>query len=544
MGAYTTKARRNEAMIIDKITPYLTEEEQQQLADLRREEDSKLKVARGLSGKDRQAAFEELDDIIFEIGKLEATAERRYQEQNSKEKVLEDIKDIVSAFERADFLAYLKEARKELDLLKTSGAKGYIYETAKKAAKENYDNCFSFIYFNLVPYINALGWTEETEEKVFSIMSQQVELWYPNTQLLVTLPQSPASNLVLEALGAGINISDLPDRKKQVNHGTKYEVQEDGSKRLLSVRNAKVEVEVEISDIERLIGGNKPAKKFFVLSLVKAREQAIHNGQLTKEYICFPLQELVDIGFYKTLRSARAGFNSGREILTDIKIRGKVKKTSKKVAEVDALEVLFTGARIEKGQCFIFLNTRINWSFLVQYYTKLPRYYFKLPNRASDLLYYIFYMARQNTKDIAEKGYFTISFRAIQHRLMLPGEKGLNNPQRDIKEAIETAIEQIEDEHNIAFGNTDFALLPVYDDNAPIAEYLDNGYLKVALKGDFASTFIAISEDKEKKIEQAKKRQEKIQEKAMIQATAKKLDPIIQAGIETLGNESNKPQAD
>lgn len=346
------------------------------------------------------------------------------------------------------------------------------------------------------------------------------------------VPDSTASNLVLDVLGAGADIADLPDRKSQVNHNTKYEVLEDGNKRLISLKNGTgtADITIELADIEKVTGSNKPAKKLFVLSLIKANEQAIHNGQLTKDYISFPLQELLDIGFYKTPQSARKGFNSGADILTSLKIKGKVKKSKKKGAEIDALEVLFTGARIERGQCFIFFNPRISWGFLTQYFTILPHYYFRLPNRASDLLYYIFFLARQHTKDIENRGYFTIGFRAIQHKLQLPNEKGLNNPQRDIKDAIEDSIEQLEEEHSKTYGNMEFSLLPVYDEDAPIAEYLDNGYLKVELKGAFASSFIAISKDTEKQITEAQKRQARIQEKAIAQATAKKLENKTEQG--------------
>ena len=70
----------------------------------------------------------------------------------------------------------------------------------------------------------------------------------------------------------------------------------------------------------------------------------------------------------------------------------------------------------------------------------------------------------------------------------------------------------------------EFALLPVYDDAAPIADYLDNGYLKVSLSGAFATTFIAISKETAKQIETAQKRRERIAEKAIAINTAKKLE--------------------
>ena len=338
------------------------------------------------------------------------------------------------------------------------------------------------------------------------------------------VPDSTASNLILETLGAGADIADLPVRKRQVNHGTTLEVLENGKSRRVTLSGGKSQVTIEIADIDKLTGSNKPAKKLFVLSLIKANEQAIHGGHLTRDYISFPLQELVDIGFYKSLRSARTGFNSGMDALTSLKIKGRIQRTKKKGNSVDALEVLFTGAKIENNQCFVRFNYAIDWGFIVQYFTILPKYYFALPNRASDLLYYIFYLARQNTRDIEERGYFTIGFRAIQHRLQLPNEKGLNNPQRDIKQPIEDSIEQIENLHSITYNNMEFSLLPVCDDTAPIADYLDNGYLKVSLTGAFAETFIAISKDTAKQIETAQKRQACITEKAVAINTAKKME--------------------
>ena len=338
------------------------------------------------------------------------------------------------------------------------------------------------------------------------------------------VPDSTASNLILETLGAGEGIADLPARKRQINHNTTYEVLEDGRKRQVSLVNPKAKVTIELADIDKLTGSNKPAKKLFVLSLIKANEQAIFDGQLTKDYISFPLQELIDIGFYKTPQSARTGFKAGMDALTSLKIKGHIQQTKKRGSTIDALEVLFTGANIKGGQCTVYFNPRISWSFIAEYFTILPRYYFKLPNRASDLLYYIFFLARQHTKDIEERGYFTIGFRAIQHRLQLPSEVGLNNPQRDIKQPIEDAIEALETEHSKLYHNTEFSLLPVYDEAASVKDFLDNGYLKVTLTGAFAETYIAISKDTAKQIEAAQNRQARITEKAVAIKTAKALE--------------------
>ena len=346
------------------------------------------------------------------------------------------------------------------------------------------------------------------------------------------VPDSTASNLILETLGAGENIADLPARKKQINHNTTYEVLEDGKRRQVSVINPKAKVTIELADIDKMTGSNKPAKKLFVLSLIKANEQAIFDGQLTKDCISFPLQELIDIGFYKTPQSARTGFKAGMDALTSLKIKGRIQQTKKRGSAIDALEVLFTGANIKNGQCTVYFNPRISWSFIAQYFTILPRYYFKLPNRASDLLYYIFFLARQHTRDIDERGYFTIGFRAIQHRLQLPSELSTKNPQRDIKDPIDEAIEELETEHSLLYGNTEFSLLPVYEEAASIKDYLDNGYLRVSLTGAFAETYIAISKETSKQIDQAEKRQARITEKAVAIKTAKAIEDAERSGKE------------
>lgn len=323
----------------------------------------------------------------------------------------------------------------------------------------------------------------------------------PSTQkTYYNMPTSTPAQLIREILSYGADVGSIPERKKLYNHSQQIEVKEREMMRRIELQTDKQSIEIELENIEKIKGSNKPAKKLFVLALIKANEQALHKGKLIKDYVSFPLEELIDIGFYKTIRSAREGFKTGMSALTSIKAKGHVQTTGKTRSSIDALEVLFTGATIKNNQCYIYLNHRINWRFIAQYFTIIPRYYFKLPNRASDLLYYIFLLARQHTQDIAKQGYFTISFRAIQYQLQLPSEKDTDKPQRDIKYAIEEAIEQIEEEHSNSCNNMDIELLPVYEENASISEYLDNGYLKISLKENFSQKFIELSKNKNKKI--------------------------------------------
>lgn len=333
------------------------------------------------------------------------------------------------------------------------------------------------------------------------------------------VPTSPATNLFLEVLENGQNLTAL--KNKKVSHSQTIEVLGNGNARQVIATTDKATITLELSDIDKLIGTNKPAKKMFIYTLIKLNEQAFSNGDLKRNYIQFPLQELIDIGFYSRPQSARKGFNDAMDILTSFKIKGTLQKGRKKTIEQSAIAVLFPYAEIKKGTCTITVNDKINWNFITQFYTIVPRNSFKLGNRAFDLQYYIFYLARQNVKKIEDKGYFTISLRAIQQKLSLPMETDTVNPYRDIMEkGILKAVEEIKD----SIDSTEYKLSLVYDANQPIASYLSNGYLKVELKGSYATRFIEISKNQAKQIETAQKRKQTIQDKAIAMKMSQKIE--------------------
>lgn len=68
----------------------------------------------------------------------------------------------------------------------------------------------------------------------------------------------------------------------------------------------------------------------FVFSLIKMNEQAFSGGTLRRNYIQFPLQELIKIGYYRRPQSARKGFNDAMDILTSLKLKGTLQKGKKK----------------------------------------------------------------------------------------------------------------------------------------------------------------------------------------------------------------------
>lgn len=354
-------------------------------------------------------------------------------------------------------------------------------------------------------------------EEPYSVLAADklADLSKIKNECFYNMPDSPASHMMFGVLTSGKkDIDTISFRKKQVSPGTKYEVRAYKNQRQIDMnnKNGSVRVTIEVNDIYKL---SRAGKKFFILSLIKANEQSLFNGELTKDYVSFPLQELVDIGFYSNVYSARVGFEQGMKSFSGIMIKGSIRKSKHSTACVKTFEMPFTGGTIINGQCTIYLNSRIDWNFLIQYFTKLPKYYFKLSSRASDLLYYIFYLARQNTQKIAQQGYFTISFRSIQNMLNLPSEIDNREPSRSIRQPIENAIQEIEDEHKQMYNNAEFSLLPVYDEERTISDFLNNGYLKIIFDGSFALNFIEREQKREDKLLKTEQQQQHIIERSI-----------------------------
>ena len=355
--------------------------------------------------------------------------------------------------------------------------------------------------------------------------SIQIRTEFEKQESFYNLPTSGSSDLIMKALGAGSSLAQLPDNSKKVNHNQSITVRENGKKRQIISKGQNTETIIEIGDIEKLLGSNKAAKKIFAFIQIKMNEQCFDykSGKLYHDEIGFSLQELIDCGFYSRPYSARRGFLSAMDTITSLKLKAVVKRGKKSYttapadADADAagILVLFTGATVENNYCKVALNYKVNWQPLFQYFTLLPKFAFRLGNRPFDLLYSIFYLARQNTKQIKDKGYFTISFRAVQQRLELPSEIDNKDPQRTIRQPIEEAIQSIEDQLAAAGDSDKLVITPVYDDRANIREYLDKGYLKISLNGSYAESFIEQSAKRSKEIEKKQQRQQAIVDKAV-----------------------------
>ena len=341
------------------------------------------------------------------------------------------------------------------------------------------------------------------------------------TKLTKNIPTGEAISLVEAGLAGGGKLHELPGRRKRQNRHTQIDILEDGKRIAIHYTSENQDNLIAFDNIEKLIGKKKGASKFFTLALEKLTEQALNKGELFNNTIKVSIKELLERGFYADAKGARRGFDTAMDILTTIKVRAELKEGKNKTTTAKEVLVLFTGyERDNSGNCYIFLNERINWKALAQYYTIIPSYYPKLTSNGLDLMHLIMNYARlpQNRQSLAEKGHFYITLKAIQNALWLPDEETSKNPERDIKNPIEQALEDIEAQEA---GRGLLYITPTVDGTEPIKEYL-KGHWKIELKGEYLQRFIDITESQEKKIASATKRKNKIEDNARTIALADK----------------------
>ena len=362
----------------------------------------------------------------------------------------------------------------------------------------------------------GLGKNDGLIEEQYSFTPYRKDIEAPAREGFFSMPSSAATYATMKILGAQGDLKEMAVRNNSApsTHGLKIYYGEKGDSRKLSFKRGGNEYIFEIDDIKTLSGYNKSVKKIFAYTLTKINQQAYSDGLFKRGHVSFPLQELVDVGIYKKIRAARAGYDDAMKALTSIKLGGKVKRGKKetKVTSGKAgIEVIFPGAHIENGICYVYLNERISWELIAAFYTRIPAFYFQLPSKAADLLFYIFYLARQNIEKIKEKGYFDINLRSIAQFLGLPRETEAKNPTDAIKNKIEEAIKDIEAKLEESTEKGAFTITPYYKERASITEYLDNGYIRVVLFGSYASYFVEIADKKTKGLEAARRKKERVE---------------------------------
>lgn len=341
------------------------------------------------------------------------------------------------------------------------------------------------------------------------------------------LPVSPVLDAIYIVLAAGGKPLRIIGHGHGNNHTLSVDLHIDKYREGLDrIRSIEVTRGNTKSIVKFWYGGDKTRfftfkgmKKLWVYWLIKANEQFYSDGVVKKESIRFSLHDLVTIGCYSSIRAARKGLKDMWENMEMIAVKGGFKKRGRVVKQEGFLYLLgeldiynsqavFDMENLEQDSIDSLDDDdfkppyglkdendfKANWEFIYAFYTILPMYYFRLSNKACDLLYLIFYIARQRTNQLKKQGYFTVSMENVRYRLCLPTYG--KNLYRDVVQRIEKAIQEIK-----TIGNdNNLTITAVYNHayktHEPIDSFLKDAYLKITLRGEYLQYFCSLARGK------------------------------------------------
>ncbi len=320
-------------------------------------------------------------------------------------------------------------------------------------------------------------------------------------------PNSPTLDLMSKGISNSENLGLMVSRQKGISHSSENSARQlelfetDNHNKIRIVQHTEsytTEITFIFSQLEK--GLPQPAKKLLRFLMTKINEQAFSNHEMKRDFVQFPLQELVDQGLYGNLDTARRGFKTGAESLLTILVQGeRTEGKGKNKAKYEwMLGHLFNKAMIKNGTCLVTLETGSDWRFIISQYQIMPNYSYQLSNRTFDLAESIFYLARVNCKEIAKTGKLNISFKVIQQRLAIP--EASNYPGRDIKGPIINAVNELNEKEK---GTKDFTIETVCDNNLPINEWIDKGYITVTFFNQYLEKYKDMAQRKALKIQEA-----------------------------------------
>lgn len=325
-----------------------------------------------------------------------------------------------------------------------------------------------------------------------------------------------------------ISNDDIPlfiSRSEKINEKTNISFIKNGQTKKIVITSTYKDIKenttltLYLPNIDFISANNDKFSKVFTFILAKINEQAIDKNthKLYKDFITFSLQELVELGIYKNVKSAKDGINKVYKKLYETKIKIVNKNNKWNMEKETGLfrndKEKITDIEHRKNYYKIYLNKGSIFTYLdYVYFTIIPKWAYVLSNRAFLLTKLIFARARQSTYNKETKTVdFTISMRLIQRDLNLPDEDKTLKHLQLIKKPILESIEQIENKYNETLQEKikdlpeqeqknyekyiDINILHQPENRADkletmnIKEFLDSQYLKITLKGSFAEFF-------------------------------------------------------
>ena len=206
------------------------------------------------------------------------------------------------------------------------------------------------------------------------------------------------------------------------------------------------------------------------------------EGKPKTNEITIPIKAFVKDGLYAQKSNALRGLEMAGEVLRHIDIEI-TKQNRYNMSEMKGYSYrcdgLFTGFRIDdiKKNLLVHLNIDAPWKLFKNQYINVPDDWFTLSSRSFNLVQNIAIIARRSATTISKQGYIDIDLREIAFWLGLPNDKNYNQGKRDIKEPIQSAV----DEANSIY--SDFIIEKHYEMERHTTDFLNKGFIRVFVDG-------------------------------------------------------------
>lgn len=261
------------------------------------------------------------------------------------------------------------------------------------------------------------------------------------------LASSPLTKLIYEAFTAGPHFDRLADGKAEVNHKVFFDVQEEDGKTVFEYQNSRGTLFFSLPTNCLKEGGKTRsyAKKLFVILLIE------WNRQQEADVVTIPLHRFYKkYAAYSKNNHTHRGLKKAIPLLAFISVWGNQKISKYKGRKAEHIQLaektpLFDRLSLSNGE----LKFSVNPSFkakkklIFEFFPSLPTFFFNLSSNAADMLFHIFYIARQNLDTLERRKPFAVSFKAVHVALCLPKVQETHHHKQLIIQPLIDAVEEI-----------------------------------------------------------------------------------------------------
>lgn len=344
-------------------------------------------------------------------------------------------------------------------------------------------------------------------------------------QTYFRIPSSPLTKLIYDAFTAGKHLDRLEEGKTAVNRKVTLDVREEDGKTVFEYQNSRgtlyFSLPADVLKSGRLL---LTAKKLFLVLLVE------WNRQQEESIVTVPLSFFYEkYAVYKWNNITHQLIKRAIPLLAFISVWGEQRITAdRKKTELVHLEEetpLFDRLFFSGNKLKFFINPAFRGAqkLIFEFFPCLPSFFFNLTPDGQDLLFHVFYVARQNL-DALDKGQaFAVSYMAAHAALCLPGEE--ENRRYLKQKGLDPLIAAVDDINRNA-ANTGLTLVKRDNLAEAAGERLRAGKIEVSITGVMLESYLPMIErrkrEQEKAIRQARRREKRLDARAA-EASAKAL---------------------